>query len=170
MIKLGLIILFGLQLALPAEAISRIGTSRIGDKTEGFIARVDDSFILTKPIEDGGLILTAPQALSSPTSGVSPSQLKVTRFRLEFPELVSLSRTAFREAMANRHSGWTHWNTGKKCPEVYTYRGREITTVLATWGEGRGIVVSTGVSLYERQSLRELILSLELEKGACSWK
>ena len=166
MIRFLTVMILGLHLTMPAQAISRVGKSSVGDDEEGFRARVPRQYVFARPFADGGLLLSNP---SSHTADAQSSEIRFSRFRVDFPELAGLTREEIAEKMAEDRPAWTEVESVPVCALTFVYRGPELTAAFVTWGQGRGVVIATGASAIERRQLDAILASVELDGGTCAW-
>lgn len=155
-------------MAPQAFAISRVGTCGVEDTTEGFkISEVPSNYREIYSIANSGVKLSGMPRM---TMGFRPpARILIYPLRAEFPEILSLDRSGFIGHFKALNNNWSSSTSGNPCIETLTITNGSLRTTLAAWGEGRGLVIQSEFDATTDSAVKEMLLQIELQPGACRW-
>lgn len=159
---LGAVILAAPNIAFP---IGRSGNGRIASLEDGFSTESPKYFDQARELPNNSLRILAPTVRTS-GSLFSP-EIELRRYEVEFPQEVKLTRqeTLARFAL----HGWWNAKHADPCVEVFLSDNESASSAVATWGEGRGVVMIGPKNGISKSAIREMLDKLTLEPGACGW-
>ena len=153
---------------LPESAlpIGRSGNGFVASAPDGFQAKAPDFFDVAQALPAEGLRLIAPNIR---TSGLgSAPVIELRRFIAEYPQEAAYTRDQQRANFAAH--GWWLANHSNPCVEVFLSDNDSASVAIATWGEGKGVVIIGQKTGLTKSSIKQMLDSLTLDAGACAWK
>lgn len=155
-----------LLFAVNSIGVSRIGGGKISSQSSLFQMEVPQSF---GPLEQNGTVILAIGPIAFQAGQVIRQFLQIREFTDYYKSLEKLDRGSVQEYFLR--TGWDIVPfASNDCVDVYGYANSNSRVFAATWGEGKGVTVvgpNTGLVQITQE---QILQSLNLEPGACSWK
>ena len=155
-----------------AFAITRIGNSRFGSTELGFEGSISKPFVFLRQIEnDGALLISMGDGILR-----DGEPLIVKPLRSALGGIEALSRSEFREIFEESRSLqniFVDLQPNDYCVEAFSgpWTSKESTHVgVASWGQGKGIIVYGSNGKVVRASVRDILRNLEVSEEACAWE
>lgn len=162
--KVTILILFSL-IAITAFSVSRVGGGSVNSQTSAFSMRLPEEFHQLEQVQNM-VLARGPIVLQG--LGVIEQVLQIREFSDRFHEALLLDRAALRQFFLQRNWERSTWNT-LECAEVFHYKNDSAVGWVATWGQGRGVVVEAPRTPLTEHALYLALQNLELFPGACAW-
>ncbi|MFN7904036.1 MAG: hypothetical protein ACK5P5_02530 [Pseudobdellovibrionaceae bacterium] len=159
--------------SVPSFSISIIGNGIILDLNNGVKMNLVQNYSQSFQVSgEDGIKLTDPTRffhLNSPT----PLTESIFVYRLQKfqSQLTDLSREDFRNHfLYHPKTSWQEIETNDPCVEIFTNNSTANVNYIASWGSGKGLQVLGTPTAYSKQSVMNMLQSMVLGEGACSWK
>lgn len=149
-----------------SHAIGRSGNGKIVGWEDGFEADSPSAYLLPKKMQEGGLRLARPFAM--PGSSSQDDHVDLRRLVVEYPTKANATRVEFVEAMLA--SGWRQVLSNDACKESFGFESANIRASLVAWGADRGVVILGVDAPSVAFAIDEIVRTLVIDPGACSWK
>lgn len=154
--------------ALSSSGVSKIGGGKIASSPSQFVMNIPQMFDSTNAREAQQLLLEGPPS-TSPSDGFRPQTILVREFSFHLPRLVDVDLAGTQQFFTD--NAWTAWEpTEPDCRIGYMKMNNTNITYIATWGHGRGVVISGPRTQQVRKAVVEMADSIEIAEGACGWK
>ncbi|MEK7357129.1 MAG: hypothetical protein AAB250_11820 [Bdellovibrionota bacterium] len=164
---INLIVIGGaLACASLSHAIGRSGNGKLVGTEDGFEADAPSAFFMPDSLPNGGLRLN--RSFVMPGSGHQSAYIDILRLTAEFPSMGELKRADFVKGFVDQ--GWTSMPSANACIETLRYKGHGTEAAIVAWGPDKGVVVLTAESDLGTAAVEEIVETLVIDSGACSWK
>jgi hypothetical protein len=166
---IGLVLM--LMTASSAKAISRVGSCAIGDPTDGFTAQIPIQLADIIPdAQDSVIAQGFNLPMGNPIGNPDPLvQVPIQPFHIVYPQLVGLSKIALIDQLETDGGNWTLEDSPDPCILVMTSTSQNTRTTLATWGDGKGMVLTSPLESNVDVYVQNIVSSTVLVSGACAW-
>ena len=148
-------------------AISRVGNASIGDDELGFEAPVPSKIEGTSELPDDSLRLYTSTVSFTLGASFTVQSIDVIPLARQLPDLAFLSRTEFDSRLEN--AGWQKFSLHDSCVSAWTKDSENLQTLVANWGEGKGVTIVSPLIRSVSQIAQQLAQGLRLKEGACRW-
>lgn len=156
-------------LTVNAFGVSRVGggrSGRVADSTIGFMADIPFGYPSAQDAGGGSLRLLGIPMLAF-GANPRPPVIEIHPFSKAYPEYSSLDRAALDRDLAGK--GWAKRNHADACIDVRWIRGQTATTVIAAWGQAKGVALVSPATPQAERDLLSIVDSIKLDPGACQW-
>jgi hypothetical protein len=155
-----------LLFAVNSIGVSRIGGGKISSQTSLFEMEVPQSF---GQIEQNGNVVIAMGPLAVQPGQAVRQFLQIREFTDYYLSIAKLDRASVQAHFVA--SGWDIVPfASDDCVDVYAFSNTNTRGFAATWGEGKGVTVVGPNTGLVQVTQEQVLQSLKLDAGACSWK
>lgn len=157
-----------LFLAQGTFAVSRVGGGKVQSQSSGFEMSVPLGYDRVESYGIDAVIAKGPQAYIR-NQGVVELFVRIAEFEREFPDAKKMTAPELSQRFTL--AGWqqvTEFNF--PCVLIFTRNQGSLVSYIATWGAGKGFVLNGPAMDSVDISMREMLGTLKLEAGSCSWK
>gem|GEM_PF-6662203 len=151
-----------------AFAITRIGNSKFGSDDLGFEATLSRPFVFARELDgDGALLVSQGDTLFR-----DGETLTIRPLEQLLPQTIGISRAGFLKLFSGDARKRAQWERVVTRPGVEAFvgvvNGRQYG--VAAWGPDRGVVLSASIHPVIRESIRQMLASIEAREGDCPWE
>jgi hypothetical protein len=148
-------------------SVSRVGGGKVRSNSSGFELSTPRDFAQIRPLNDEALRVMGP-VVATITTGFIQQYVEVSEFRNEFADATQLSATDLKKRFTAQK--WTDHKSHTGCVVLLKSSQNGVFAWIATWGQGKGVVLK-GLALPDiDNAMTAMIQSLSLDEGACAWK
>lgn len=155
-----------LLFAVNSIGVSRIGGGKISSQTSLFQMEVPQSF---GQLEQNGGVIIAVGPIAFQSGQAIRQFLQIREFSDYYLSLAPLDRGSVQA-----HFVSTGWDivpfAADPCVDVYAFSNANTRGFAATWGDGKGVTVVGPNTGLVQVTQEQVLQSLHLDAGACSWK
>ncbi len=164
--RLKLVLMGGLLLwASAAWSVSRVGGGILGNEEVGFIASLSPDYTRYYIAADDDVRMDASPVFNN--GRLQSRTIMVFMLKNEQPQWVGRTdRLEFQNHFFGL--GWQALRHSDPCVEHFEKINSSTVTRVLSWGDGRGIIVTSAIAQYE--DVKAMANSTTLDPGACSWK
>lgn len=143
--------------------VSRVGGGKVRSQFSGFELSVPDYFVLSDA--DSSKVRGSGGPLILRNGTVTQEFFEISEVRSIFPMITSMS-------LENTKSFFHVWSvvSHKGCVLIFKLNGQNAFSYLATWGNGKGLVISSLESERLEKDLSSAIKEMIVQPEACAWK
>ncbi len=152
--------------ATAAWPIGRSGNGKIIGDEDGFEAMAPRAYAVPRELGAGNLRLSAPGG--TVTTSRQDTSIDFIRLVNALPEAKGLTRSEFVQKLTT--NGWTSATSYDECVEVFRREDATSISIIAAWGDEKGVLIWAPTSNLAKRSIDALIPTLVIDIGACAWK
>ena len=159
----------GLLWASASFAVSRVGGGTCSNPDEGFAYTIPLTFSVSSVYSDDSVQLSGFMVFGPLSGQASFEKVNQYLLRPQIPELADVTdRAEVVQYFLRKH--WSRVGSADPCLEIYSYESAFGYSVVIGWGAGRGLVLSGPPTDHVKWGIGEIVNSIQLNMGACSWK